>query len=233
MNPVIVAIIPARGGSKAVPRKNIRLLDGKPLIYYAIREAQNSALLQRVLVSTEDAEIAEVARGYGAEVIPRPRELARDDTPSPPVYRHVIKYLEETEGSAPDIVVLLQPTSPLRRATDIDGAIAQFLATDCDSVVSVCEVEHPPHNMFALDGNRLVPIVPGGEKIIRRQDAPRIFRLNGAIYVMRSDVAMKQNKAVGHNSEAYIMPIEISIDINTETDLKLTELLMKERRSAC
>ena len=145
MNHNIVAIVPARGGSKIIPRKNIRLLNGKPLIYYTIKEAQNSKYIHRVLVSTEDREIAEIAKGYGAEVVPRPVELAQDDTPSVLVYQQVIKHLEQVEEFSTNvIVVLLQPTSPLRKAEDIDGAIEKLLHTDYDSIMSVCEGEHPP-----------------------------------------------------------------------------------------
>jgi len=233
MNPSIIAIVPARGDSKTVPRKNIRLLNGKPLIYYTIKEAQASKYVPRVLVSTEDREIAEIAKGYGAEVIPRPVELAQDDTPSLPVYQQVIKYLEETEDSSPDIVVLLQPTSPLRKAGDIDGAIEKFLHTNCDSIVSVCEVEHPLHWMYTLEGDRLKPVIEGGETVIRRQDAPRVYRLNGAIFVTRSDVIMKQNRLVGHNTGAYIMSMKRSVDMDTELDFRLTELLMKEGKINC
>lgn len=227
----IVAIITARGGSKTVPRKNIRLLSGKPLIYYTIKEAQTSKYVHRVLVSTEDREIAEITKGYGAEVVPRPVELAQDDTPSLPVFRQVIKYLEDVEDSHPDVVVLLQPTSPLRTAEDIDGAIEKFLHTNCDSIVSVCEAEHPPQWMYILEGDRLKPIIGGREKVTRRQDAPKVYRLNGAIYVTRSNVIIKQNTVVGHNTGAYIMPLERSIDIDTELDFRLTELLMREREA--
>ncbi len=229
MNPNTVAIIPARGGSKSIPRKNIRLLNGKPLVYYAIKEAQHSRYVHRVFVSTEDREIAEIAKGYGAEVIPRPVELAQDDTPSLPVYRQVIKYLEDMENSYPDVVVLLQPTSPLRKVEDIDGAIEKFLHTNCDSIVSVCEVEHPPHWMYTLEGDRLKPIIEGGETITRRQNAPKVYRLNGAICVTRSQFIMNQNTVVGHNTGAYIMSTERSVDIDTELDFRLTELLMREK----
>ena len=233
MKPNIVAIIPARGGSKNILRKNIRLLNGKPLIYYTIKEAQRSEYVQRVLVSTEDMEIAEITKGYGVEVVPRPMELAQDDTPSLPVYQQVIKLLEEAEDSSPDIVVLLQPTSPLRKAEDIDGAIEKLLHTDYDSIMSVCEVEHPLHWMYTLKGDRLEPVIEGGETITRRQDAPKVYRLNGAICVTRSDVLMRQNTVMGHNTGAYIMSLERSVDIDTELDFMLTELLMKEEKINC
>ena len=125
--PNIIAIIPARGGSKSVPRKNIRLLNRKPLIYYAIKEAQKSKYLHGVFVSTEDRELAEIAKGYGTEVVPRPVELAQDDTPPLPVYQQVIEHLEEVGTFYPDVIVILQPTSPLRTVEDIDDAIEELL----------------------------------------------------------------------------------------------------------
>lgn len=224
----ILAIIPARGGSKGIPRKNIRFLCGKRLIAYAIETALNSKLIDRVVVSTEDEEIAKITLAYGAEVIPRPLELAQDDTPSLPVYKHAINYLEQIENFHPDIIVILQPTSPLRTVKDIDRAIQKFLETECDSVVSVCEVEHSPHWIYTLEGDSLKPVIEGGEKITRRQDAPETCRLNGAIYVTYRDIIMEQNRVLGGDMRAYIMPVERSVDIDTGIDLKLAELLMKE-----
>ncbi|MFC2034063.1 cytidylyltransferase domain-containing protein [Chloroflexota bacterium] len=227
----IVAIIPARGGSKGIARKNIRLLHGKPLIYYAIKEALSSKYIQRTLVSTEDREIAEITSGFGAEVISRPMELAQDDTLSLHVYQQVIKHLEQAENFSPDIVVALQPTSPLRKAKDIDEAIEKFLGAGCDSVVSVCEVEHPPHWMYTLEEDRMKTVIEGGERITRRQDAPQVYRLNGAVYVLSRNVIMEQNMVLGGDMRAYIMPSKRSVDLDTELDFKFVELLMKEKES--
>jgi len=228
----IVAIIPARGGSKGIPRKNVKLLCGKPLIAYAIEAALSSKYIGRVVVSTEDKEIAEVAGEYGAEVIERPAELARDDTSSFLVCQHVIRYLEEIKNFYPDVVVVLQPTSPRRIVEDVDRAVEKFLEADCDTVVSVCEAEHPPHWMYTLEGDRMKPVIPGGEKITRRQDTPKIYRLNGAVYVTSRDIIMNENRVLGNDTRAYIMPIERSIDIDTELDFQFADLLMKkgERR---
>ena len=224
-----LAIIPARGGSKALPRKNIRLLNGKPMIYYTIKEALESNLLNTIIVSTEDKEVADIATKYGVQVIERPLQLAHDNTPSLPVFQHAIAFREETDGYHPDLVVILQATSPLRKVADIDGAIEKLLQTGCDSVVSVCEVEHPLHWMFTLDGDRLSPIFEGREEITRRQDAPKVYRLNGAVYVTYRDVIMKQNRVIGEDTIAYIMPPERSIDIDTELDFRFAEFLIKER----
>jgi CMP-N,N'-diacetyllegionaminic acid synthase len=230
MKPEIVSIIPARGGSRGIPRKNVRLLCGKPLIAYTIEVALSSKLINRVVVSTEDKEIADISKEHGAEVISRPPELAQDDTPSLPVLQHAIKHLEEMEDYRPEIIVVLQPTSPLRIAEDIDRAIEEFLEAKYDSVVSVCEIEHPPQWMYTLAGESLKPLIEGGKKVVRRQDAPKVYRLNGAVHVSSRDTTMKENRILGRNTKAYIMPPERSIDIDTELDFKLAELLMRERK---
>jgi len=224
----IIAIVPARGGSKTIPRKNIRLLNGKPLIYYTIVEALKSRFIGRIIVSTEDDEIAQIGKKYGAQVIVRPPQLAQDDTPSLPVFQHVIEYLEEAEGLVVETIVVLQPTSPLRTAQDIDRAIQEFLETGCDSVVSVCEVEHPPQWMYVLDHDKLKPFLKGGGSITRRQDAPKLYRPNGAVYVTRRNIIMKKNKLLGSDTRPYIMPAERSIDIDTELDFRLAEMLIKD-----
>jgi CMP-N,N'-diacetyllegionaminic acid synthase len=225
-----VAIIPARGGSKGIPRKSVRLLCGKPLIAYTIEAALSSKLIDRVVVSTEDEEIAEVSKKYGAEVISRPPELGQDDTPSLPVYQHAIRHLEKAEDYRPEIIVILQPTSPLRLVEDIDRAIAEFLKRKYDSIVSICEVEHPPHWMYTLARNRLKPVIKDGESVTRRQDAPKMYRLNGAVYVTSREVIMKENRLIGRDTGAHIMPLERSIDIDTELDFKLADLLMRQRK---
>jgi CMP-N,N'-diacetyllegionaminic acid synthase len=225
----ILSIIPARGGSRGISRKNVGLLCGKPLIAYTIEAALSSKLIDRVVVSTEDEQIAEVSKEYGAEVIRRPSELAQDDTPSLPVYQHAIRYLEKTEDYHPEIIVILQPTSPLRIVEDIDRAIEGFLEAKYDSIVSLCEVEHPPQWMYTLAGNRLKPLIKEGQKVTRRQDAPKVYRLNGAVYVTSRDIIVKENHVLGRDTRAHIMPIERSIDIDTELDFKLAELLMRER----
>lgn len=229
MNSNVVTIIPARGGSKGIPRKNVRLLCGKPLIAYTIEAARSSKLIDRVVVSTEDEEIAEVSKRYGAEVIRRPLELARDDSPSLLVYQHVIRHLEKTEDYRPEIIVILQPTSPLRIVEDIDRAVEGFVKAKYDSIVSVCEVEHPPHWMYTLAGNRLKPVIKDQENVTQRQDAPKVYRLNGAVYVTSREIIMKENRLLGRNTRAHIMPLERSIDIDTELDFKLADLLMRER----
>jgi CMP-N,N'-diacetyllegionaminic acid synthase len=225
----IVAIIPARGGSKGIPRKNIKLLCGKPLIAYSIQAALESRLIQRIIVSTEDKEILKIATEYKAEVIKRPLKLALDSTPSLPVFQHVIKHLEEKENYIADIIVILQPTSPLRIAADIDDAVQKFLNIKCDSVVSVCETEHPPHWMYTLQHDKLKPLIKEGERILRRQDAPKIYRLNGAIYVTDKNTVMDQKSVMGNDIRGYIMPSDRSVDIDTQIDFDLAEVLIRQR----
>ncbi len=224
-----LAVIPARGGSKGIPRKNVRPLCGKPLIGYSIEAGRSSTLIDTVVVSTEDEQIAEISTQYGAEVIKRPPQLARDHTPSLPVLQHVIRYLADADNLRPEVIVLLQPTSPLRTAADVDTAIRMFLDRGCDSVVSVCEVEHPLEWMYTISSDRLEPVVTGGDRVARRQDALRVYRLNGAVYVTSRDAIMNESRLLGSDTRAYIMPLERSIDIDTEIDLKLAELLMRER----
>ena len=223
----ILAVIPARGGSKGVPRKNIRLLNGKPLIAYTIEEAKKSRYISRIIVSTEDDEIAKVSNKYGAEVIRRPMELAKDDTPTIDVVLHVLDNLKN-RNIEPDIVVLLQPTSPLRTSQDIDNAIKLFMEHDCDSVVSVCEVQHSPYWSFKIENGYLKPIF--GESYLkkRRQELPKAYIPNGAIYITTPDILRKYRSFYCKKTLPYIMPPEKSIDIDSELDFLLAELLMQK-----
>ncbi len=228
-----LAIIPARGGSKGVPGKNILPLLGRPLIAYTIEAARKACLIGRVLVSTDDPKIAEVAARSGAEVpFLRPPELARDETPTLPVLQHVLNQLKATEGSEPEIIVLLQPTSPLRRAQDIDEAMALLGETGADSVVSLCVTEHPPFWMKQLEGDRVLPFLKNAPEYTRRQDMPPVYRLNGAIYVTRRRVLMEENRILGRDTRGLVMDAESSVDIDTPLDLKIAALIMQERQNA-
>lgn len=227
----IIAIVPARGGSKAIPRKNVVKLCGKPLLYYTIKEARKSAYLNKIVVSTEDKEIKSIAESYGIEVIPRPKKLARDKTPSLPVFQHAIKYLEKNENYKPEIVVILQPTSPLRKAIDIDAAIKKLLETGCDSVITVRRLERPPHWTVTLDkDNRVHKFLDENNKVYRRQEAPRIYIPNGAVFITWRDIIMKKNAVMGSDTRAIIMPPERSVDIDTKLDLLLAEKIMREKK---
>jgi len=223
----IIAIIPARGGSKGIPRKNIKLLNDKPLIAYSIEAALKSRRVNRVIVSTEDREIAEISKRYGAEVIDRPKELARDDSPTIDAILHALGLLEKSEY-IPDVVVLLQPTSPLRNAEDIDNAIELFLSNDCESVVSVCEIERSPYWSFKIENGYLKPIFGGNYVKMRRQDLPKAYMPNGAIYIATPETLRKYKSFYCPKTVPYIMPLERSVDIDNEIDFMLAALIMKK-----
>lgn len=225
----VIAVIPARGGSKGVPRKNIKLLAGKPLIAYTIETALQSKSLDRVIVSTDDEEIAKISSDYGAEVINRPAQLAKDETPTMSVIFHVLQVLK-IRNFEPEIVILLQPTSPLRTSYDIDCATKLFLENYNESVVSVCEVEHPPYWSFKIKDKYLKPVC--GEKYLemRRQDLPVVYFPNGAIYVSSPDVLKKYKSFFCSKTIPYIMPPERSVDIDNEIHFMLSELLIKRNK---
>ena len=221
-----IAIIPARGGSKGIPKKNIKQLSGKALIAYSIEAALKSQYNSKTIVSTEDEEIAEISRRYGAEVIERPNELARDETPTIDVIFQVLEILK-MKNYNPDIVVLLQPTSPLRSAGDIDNAINLFLDSGCESVVSVCEVEHPPHWSFRIEEGYLKSLFDKRYLRMRRQDLEKAYIPNGAIYVSTPQTLYKYKSFYCNHIIPYIMPFERSVDIDNEIDFMLAELLMR------
>ncbi len=223
----ILAIIPARGGSKGVPRKNIRILAGKPLIAWTLEEAKRSKYIDKCIVSTEDEEIKSVAEAWGGNVpFMRPMELAQDNTPGIEPVLHAIKMLPGY-----DFVVLLQVTSPLRTVEDIDGAIAYCLNRDCESCVSVTEVEHSPYWMYQIDiQDQLKPILKiEKEKSFQRQKLPKVYQLNGAVYVASVEFVQKEQEFIGEETLGYVMPQERSYDIDTMMDFEVAEVLMKKR----
>jgi CMP-N-acetylneuraminic acid synthetase len=231
--PRIIAVIPARGGSKGVPRKNIRPVCGKPLIAYTIETALAAReLFRRVLVSTDDAEIAEVSRRWGAEVpFLRPSELANDKAPMIPVIQHAIRFAENDENVQYDWVCLLQPTEPFRTLTDIQNALAIAMTGGCDSVISVVQVfSVHPILMKRIEDGRLLPFCIEEKEGTRRQDyAPDAYMRNGAIYLSRRDVIMERHSIWGDIIHPYVMPPERSVGIDSELDFKLVELLMRQQ----
>lgn len=230
----ILAVIPARGGSKGVPRKNIIPLCGKPLIAYTIETAlQTQHLLHQIIVSTEDEEIANISIKYGAEVpCYRPLELAGDRVPTLPVIQHAIRFVEAQDNIKLDWVLVLQPTDPLRIADDIINAISLALQGGCDSVISVVQVfSVHPILMKRIENSLLLPYCIEEKEGTRRQDyQPPAYMRNGAIYLTKRDVLMEQNSVWGKNIRPYIMPEDRSVGIDSELDLKLVELLMKEKQ---
>jgi len=227
----ILGIIPARGGSKGIPAKNRRMLVGKPLVAHTIEAALRCAHHLRVVVSTDCKEIAEISRSSGAEIpFMRPKELARDDTPTYPVVRHVLRDLKELDGYVPDLVVLLQPTSPLRGSELIDQGIRLLLEENADSVVSVCEAEHSPYWMYTTTGDRrIVPLIESAPACLHRQDLPSVYRLNGALYVLRADSLGTRESLLGIDTCALVMSQEESVDIDDEIDFLLAETLLTRR----
>lgn len=226
----ILSIIPARGGSKGLPRKNIKELCGKPLIAYTIEAAKESKLTNRVIVSTDDEEIACISKKYGAE-IPyfRPKELSSDSSPTIDAILHMVGYLKESEGYNPDYILLLQCTSPLRNSKSIDESIKKLITSEFDALVSVCESEVNPYWSNIFDGDKLKYFIEEGKKINRRQDLPKVYRLNGAIYLIKTE-ALKAYRTFEPNSlTGYIMDEHSSIDIDTELDFKIAELIIKNR----
>jgi len=230
----VLAVITARGGSKRLPRKNIRSLGGKPLIAWTIESALAAKdHLYRIVVSTDDERIAEVARQYGAEVpFLRPAELATDQTKSLPVVQHAVRFVEERDRVRLDWVLLLQPTSPLRVASDIINSIKLAQSDECDSVISVFELSHH-HPVFAKkidDRGYLAPFMIEEPEGLRRQDvSPPAYMRNGAIFLTRRDVLMEQNSIWGTRIKPYIMPEERSIDTDSELDFRVAELFLATR----
>ncbi len=223
-----LAIIPARGGSKGVPRKNIKMLAGKPLIAWTIEEAKKSKFIDTCIVSTEDEEIKSVAEQWGGNVpFMRPMELAQDDTPGIEPVLHAMKMIPGYE-----YVVLLQVTSPLRTVEDIDGAIAYCLDRDCESCVSVTETEHSPYWMYRMDEQScLRPILKiAKEESYQRQKLPKAYQLNGAVYVANVAFVQRERGFIGEGTLGYMMPQERSYDIDTVLDFKVATVLIEQRK---
>lgn len=222
-----IAIIPARGGSKGIPRKNVKELCGKPLISYIIETALNVKEIDRVIVSTEDAEIAEIAKKSGAEIpFMRPEELARDETPTLPVLQHTINYLEKKENYEPNVVVLLYATSPLLSKERISEGIKILKYRDFDSVISV--VEDKGHYWIEKEGKyeRLYP-----KALENRQLTKPLFKENGAIYISKRDLIVKENAIVGGKIGFLVMKQKESVDIDEPLDFEIAECLMRECNS--
>ena len=224
-NNKILSIIPARGGSKDIKRKNIKSLAGNPLIAYTIEASLKSNFIDRTIVSTEDEEIAKIAEKYGSEVIKRPKELAEDKTHTIDVVLHVLDLLNK-RGCNFDIIILLQPTSPLRTIKDIRDALETFLENDCESVVSVCKKKNIFWS-FEVANGYLKPICDRDYLKKRRQDLNYIYAPNGAIYISTPQNLRKYRSFYPSKIIPYVMPVERSIDIDNEIDFMLAELLLK------
>ena len=234
----ILGLIPARGGSKSVPRKNIKLLAGKPLITYTIEQAEKSKLIARVVVSTDSEEIAEISRKYGAEVpFMRPRELAEDDTPDLPVFQHALRWLKANEDYVPDIIVHLRPTAPFRKTEHIDAGIELLLKNEqADSVRSVCEPGQTPYKMWKMKGGYLVPLLTLDRKgaelhNLPRQGLPKVYWQTASVDVARYKTIMEKNSMTGDPILPLIIDERYSIDLDSEIDFRLAEEIIKSEES--
>ncbi len=226
----VLGLVPARGGSVGVPRKNIRLLHGKPLLFYTAECAAKARSLARVVLTTDDEEIADVGRSAGLEVpFLRPAELSRGDTPSLPVAQHAVRFLE-AQGDRFDAVCLLQPTSPLRDPSDIDGAVDLLERTGADSVISFVDVgEKHPARMKVVEADGRVVDPPFAESVEgqRRQDLPKLYLRDGSIYLTRRDVLMERGSFKGDDCRAFLVPAERAVNIDTPWDLFLAEQALR------
>jgi CMP-N-acetylneuraminic acid synthetase len=231
----VLGVIPARGGSKGIPRKNIRALAGKPLLQYTAESALAAKRLTRVVLSTEDAEIAEVGRRCGLEVpFLRPAELAQDNTPTLPVLQHVVGALEAV-GQRYDAVCLLQPTSPMRWSQDIDACIELLTDAEADSVVTLLPVpaQYNPHWVYFRGDDGFFRLSTGeANPIPRRQALPPAFRREGSVYVTRRDVLMRQNSLYGSKLAGYVLAASRSVDLDTPEDWERAEELLRSRVAA-
>jgi N-acylneuraminate cytidylyltransferase/CMP-N,N'-diacetyllegionaminic acid synthase len=225
-----IGLITARGGSKSIPRKNIKLLAGKPLIAWTIEAALQRKELSRVIVSTDDEEIAEVAKQWGAEVpFIRPSELARDDSSSISAVLHAIHWMEENELFCPDYVMLLQPTSPFTTAEDIHQSIELARKHRAVAVVSVCEAVHHPYDCKRVLGDKtLADFISTDIVYLRRQDLPPAYAFNGAIYLSQRMALLRDQTFSPEGTIAYVMPKERSLDVDSIWDWHLAELIMKD-----
>jgi N-acylneuraminate cytidylyltransferase len=219
----LISIIPARGGSKGIPRKNIIPLNGIPLIAYTIRASVESRYIHRTIVSTDDKHIVDISRSYGAEIIKRPGKIAQDDTPTEAVIKHALEYLVKKEKYAPAHVILLQPTSPLRTVNDIDLSYEQFLSGTGDSLLSVCK----SHSFIWKKTNTFgVPINYDYRSRPRRQDLYQ-YRENGAIYIFKRELFLTNNNRLRGRILLYEMEEDRSIEIDNPFDILIAETILK------
>lgn len=232
-NKTFLTIIPARAGSKRLPKKNIKDLNGKPLISYTINAAVNSKYITEAVVSTDSEEIKSIALKYGAKVpFLRPKKLADDHSKSIDVVTHAIDYYKKEFNKEFDYVILLQPTSPLRDSNDIDNAIKYLNEKNANAIISVCEMEHNPIWSNKLNKEKSMKDFLDKKFINKRtQELDKYYRINGAIYICKTNILVKENRFfIDDNIYAYEMSQEKSIDIDTNLDFILAKTLLEEKR---
>lgn len=234
MRKEILAIIPARGGSKGIKRKNMVPIEGIPLIQYTIMAAKDSHYITRVTVNSDDDEILEFAGQNGVETIRRPEELAQDNTPMKEVILYQLELLKAKENYVPDIIILLQPTSPLRTAQHIDEALAKMLSCDCDAMVSVVEEPHlhSPYSVMQMNKEGYLEFfLKEGQKFTSRQEKPQFYARNGAaIYAVEAEVYLKTGSLYGTKCIPYEMLPEDSVDIDEPLDLYMVKSMLEYKR---
>jgi N-acylneuraminate cytidylyltransferase len=233
--PVLV-LVPARGGSRGLPRKNLHLLAGKPLVVHAVETGRAAALVDRVVCSTDDPEIAQAAHSAGAEVpFLRPADLAQDTTEDWPVFAHALEWLQQHDGWLPEVVVNLRPTSPLRRPEHVDAAIRLLGDTGAESVKSVCLARQHPHKMWRLGADRMLePFLTTPFRLARGPDVPRaeledVYWQNGVVDATRRSVILEQRVMIGRRVAGLLTDPSESIDVDGPLDLALAELLLARR----
>ena len=228
----IMAFIPARGGSKGIPRKNLVLLHGKPLIQYTIEAVRGCKTINDIFISSEDHEIISFCESLGVQVpYRRPRNLAADNTPLIDTILHAIDWMS-MHGDRPDALVLLQPTSPLRNASHIDEAVHLFLSSGADTLFSVHEMIEHPYECLKISSERWSFLAKPDKEVHRRQDYKENFcYINGAIYLFKTDFLLSRKKIFSENETIlYYMPAKYGIDIDTHFDLVLADCLMKNQK---
>lgn len=221
----ILAVIPARGGSKRLPRKNILNLRNKPLVEYSIRAALDCNLINDVVVSSEDPEICSIAAKTGTMIIKRPLELAGDTISNEHVIKHAIEVFS-ADNYFPEYVVLLQPTSPLRTASHLEQCLQQFLNSGMKSVMSVCKVEHHPGKFIRINQNHVQPYTSLEDVERRTQDLEEVFRQNGAIYALKTSDFLNELKFYQSPCFPFVMKADDSIDVDSKLDLQFCEFLL-------
>jgi N-acylneuraminate cytidylyltransferase len=237
-HPEVLGLVLARGGSKSVPRKNIFLVLGKPLLAYTIQAALAARSITRLVVTTNDPEIADIGRRLGAEVpFLRPPELAEDETPDYPVVRHALEWLEAKDGYRPDLIVQLRPTSPLRTSLQVDEAVALLRAhPDADSIRGVCRPQQNPHKMWRMTSDGLLhPLlsVPGVPEPFNapRQTLPVVWWQNGYIDIFWRRTVFEQRSLTGAKVLGYVIDEPEHIDIDSLHDIRVLELILRDRQA--
>jgi len=226
---MILCVIPARGGSKSIKNKNIVKLNGKPLIWYAIKTALQCKTIDQIVVSTDNPLISKISKSFKVEVIPRPAKISRDTSDVMLAIKHAVANLEK-RGKFFDKILVLQPTSPFRKVEDINTSLNLLNNPQVDSVVSVCKAEHNPYFVMASIQNKYLnyPLIKTSKKIFSRQEAPIVYRLNGSIYAIKKEIFEKTNSLITSKTKPIVMSWKYSIDIDTPQDLLFAEFISSQ-----